>query len=888
MTPRLLWGGPFLDERIREADRPTSLRRWLIDVPAQSVLAGAAAVAPWLFGGVQARVQVWLFAAVLVPLVLWLFARARRNPARLPLAVVPLAGAVALAGVQLIPVGEFARGVFSPGGEQFRRVMLPAPSSPEQWEVRLGEADASSRRPLSLYPASTRRDLGLLLFATAAFVGGAAFFAGPASQIGLCSVVAVNGALLATFGIVQQSSWNGLLYWSVPLTRGGAPFGPFVCRNHAGGFLNLCLAGAVGASIWVVGQCRSRRSDHGEAGSGRWLQPIADLNVATLAVLAATGCIVAGILCSLSRTAGGALLGATVVTVFAARRARRGRIGLWPLVVAVLGGVLLAGWAGMAGSIHDRFGSLFAQRSFLESRMPHWRDGFKAVPDFWPLGSGLGTYAYVYPPYQDRLDRAWYRHAENQYLEALVDGGVVGLALMLAMIALVGLAAWRLVRDDDDPRSVAFGAACLFALSGQAVHACFDFALYLPACVLLLALLAGAACGRAACLARRTRASGLFVLSRVPGLTPVLVLLLLAGGIWGVCETRSLAAVDRALAADRLLESSQDDLTPERIVGAIERLDAAVRRREDDVHAQQRLAELWVLLYRKRAFDALRRETLAETSDSQLWQMTSPWVFHGRAHDLAAAGRWSELDQLRAEPVVRDHLTPALRHLARARAACPMVPEVHAAIAELCPLLASPAEGAVHVDRARRLAPSDPDMLFRCGLLDLQARRFDAACASWRRSLALSRDRLDDVVRLAQIAFGPSQWIERVLPESPWLLVDLARRRYASEEDGEVRRVLAERVRTLAGQADVPEGERHFFDGAALALLGRDSEAIEQMARAVRTRPGNPEWRYELALLLERQGRYGEAREQARVCVRLDRASGRYRTLLERVDRGPD
>jgi len=55
-------------------------------------------------------------------------------------------------------------------------------------------------------------------------------------------IMAINGVAIAFFGLVQQLTWNGRLFWQVPLEQGGEPFGPFVDRNHAGGFLTLCLA----------------------------------------------------------------------------------------------------------------------------------------------------------------------------------------------------------------------------------------------------------------------------------------------------------------------------------------------------------------------------------------------------------------------------------------------------------------------------------------------------------------------------------------------------------------------------------------------------------------------------------------------------------------------
>ena len=128
----------------------------------------------------------------------------------------------------------------------------------------------------------------------------------------------------------------------------------------------------------------------------------------------------------------------------------------------------------------------------------NWADGWRAAEDLLPAGSGLGTYRYIYRAYQQQPYDVWYYHAENQYLQALVEAGLPGLGLLLAVLGLVALACWRLLQHAPDAATYALGVAGTFALSSQAIHAVFDFGLYLPANMLLLALICGAVCGRAA------------------------------------------------------------------------------------------------------------------------------------------------------------------------------------------------------------------------------------------------------------------------------------------------------------------------------------------------------------------------------------------------------
>ena len=136
---------------------------------------------------------------------------------------------------------------------------------------------------------------------------------------------------------------------------------------------------------------------------------------------------------------------------------------------------------------------------------------------------------------------------------------IFGLLSQSVLIGLVGAAARRLLRDDPDTRSFAFGIAALFALSGQAIHGFFDFGLYIPANVLLFALLCGAVSGRAAALTKglpenpspptpfpASGASGVGS-NRVRLLSPFLTASILGATLWGSPETRCVAAVETTL-----------------------------------------------------------------------------------------------------------------------------------------------------------------------------------------------------------------------------------------------------------------------------------------------------------------------------------------------------
>jgi len=714
----------------------------------QSVLMAVVLAMPWWFGGVEAKAQCWLSVGVLTALGCWLAGRRSSDgeAIALPPAIAPLLLAVGLGCLQLVPFGEGTMAVLSPKAAEVRRELL---SVGDPSEVRLLEAvrvpAAPERFPISLYPASTRRDLSLLIAAVTVFLLGVLLFRSPAAQMPLCVLVVANGTAVALFGMVQKLTWDGRLYWSIPLAD-GVPFGPFVNRNNGGGYLNLCLGCAVALAVWVFHDRPREQSVWCRRGTHRstrflrrqWrglLEFVARLSGAKIFALAAAGCIAGGVLVSLSRGAGLAMLAAVVLLAIPLAAAGRQR-AWWLLGAAVVaGGLFLGRWIDMGEAIQSRFATLLDRNTLAQTRIPNWLDAAKAVPDFCRLGSGLGTYRHVYRLYQDRFDELWYRHAENEYLEWLVEGGAPTLLLALVAVALVGWAARRIVRDDDDPRSVAMAVGGLFALIAQAIQSLFDFGLHVPANVVLLAMICGAMTGRAAELARQGRTARRLALPSSCAPTNLLAAALAVGCVLGGWQMHRTADVEAALRATRWAKVP-GDVSRLELIENLSQLERAVDACGDDAEARYRLAALRLHVSRTdfpiRPSDGLHSDGLGSLS-------------------------YNPADGL---------LASALRDLVLARRDCPLIPDVHVGIAELCPPADAASADRIHVDRARRLASGNVDVLFRCGLVDYRAGRYERAWPAWRASLTLFPRYLDNVIELAGRQLSPEQLVEKVLPES--------------------------------------------------------------------------------------------------------------------------
>lgn len=716
----------------------------------QLVAAVAVTAAPWVFGGVELRAQVWLLGASLVAAICLLIAILAdgKSTVLLPLAALPLLAALVLGFGQLLPLNPKMAGWLSPRGAELRQdLMSETNASDVALAAGLDLPPLPDRQPLSLYPASTRLDLAWLALAAALFVFGAVLFASPQAQVRLWAAVAVNGAAIAFFGLVQKLSFNGMLYWRVPLTQGGEPFASFVNRNNAAGFLNLCLAAALGLTIWafqgsgflaVRPAGRFSPDEPHVARRPPWhalRDFVAHLEVRTLAAVTLAGVISAGIICSLSR--GGMLSMAVAAAVVAATalasRRFSGRL-VWA-GAAVLAGLILVSWVGMGGAAKARLATVLERPVLEEGRLRHWRDAVQAVPDFWRCGSGLGTYRYIYGLYLRQPASSWYCHAENEYLEILVEGGVIGLGLLLALLALIGTASWRLLRSGPDHLAPVAGLVGMFALASQAVHALCDFGLHMPSNAMLFAILCGAAAGRAAQLksvrpVRGTLAGRLVPVAIGSGLAIV--------AAWGACQAAGGAKVQTAMKHIPPVRSPSED-APSLLSQSIARMSESLAAWPEDAVGQSLSAKLWIGLYRNRAFQDLCRQWPSQAHRGALWETTSPRALHERACRLARVNMTDSLGQLRQDRLVEENLAVALKHLVLARRACPLLPDVHLLIAELSVLVAEPGTDRVHLDRAKRVASWQPELLQQCSVVAYQSRRPDVGLESRRKRLALGK-----------------------------------------------------------------------------------------------------------------------------------------------------
>lgn len=289
----------------------------------------------------------------------------------------------------------------------------------------------------------------------------------------------------AVVGIVQSgaapASW---IHFGNPPT-GGTTTGTFVNRNHLAGLLAMALPILV--AVWAVETLPGRHA-HGalmREHPRHADQRMARRMVASLAVVLVLAALIftrsrAGIACGL------AAFGAAGLVLVWSGATPRVRVTLG---VVALTALALAAYAGLTPVV-DRFTAGQLALGY-EGRARIVAATLRAGADFMPLGSGLGTFADVFPRYQAAGPVGYVEFAHNDYAQAFLELGAAGVAAM-ALIAFAYVARWRAIARGAGSRRLGIAQlAAGISLAALGVHGLFDFNLHIPANALAFAFLAG-------------------------------------------------------------------------------------------------------------------------------------------------------------------------------------------------------------------------------------------------------------------------------------------------------------------------------------------------------------------------------------------------------------
>jgi tetratricopeptide (TPR) repeat protein len=403
-------------------------------------------------------VEPWAYAVVIAAAVAAFTALALKR--RLPdqIAITPL-GAVLLVmtlytGLQTVPLPPSIVAFLSPSGFALQQTALKDAGFAMGW------------LPISLDRYATLTEFAKLIGYALLFLTIVNYFGCHDRRVRrLLVAMTCAGTLVALIGFWQKFFGGNRIFGVIEVTPRFF-ISTFVNPNHLAGYLGLVSPVALG-----LGLSTSDRRKR---------------------VVLVTLSAFLGIAVFLTLSRGGmiAFVGGQIFLaglLWMKRAQNRGRAALIPLFAASV--LCVAAWLAYA-PIEAKFQQLAADHQAAEGRFTVWGDDLPMMWSYAATGIGRGAYAQMHTRQNTLPAQITFLFAENSYLQAAIDWGVLGLLMILSMVGT----AWLAVRQGPGHGKWAgvFGGLLVIAL-----HNFVDFNLETGAGAVAFTILLGLTAARA-------------------------------------------------------------------------------------------------------------------------------------------------------------------------------------------------------------------------------------------------------------------------------------------------------------------------------------------------------------------------------------------------------
>ena len=224
--------------------------------------------------------------------------------------------------------------------------------------------------------------------------------------------------------------------------------GTFINRNYFAGYLLMVIPLSLGYLFSREAIQRTRFMG--------WRHRLSSLDGKTLLIAFGIIVMILALLFSASRMGIISLLLSFSLISFLFRDPRRERRFSKTSVLIFGLALLWAAWIGLDAVI----GRFFTVSESFKSRWEIWVNTFEIFKDFPLVGSGLGTFAQIFPMYRSFHIQGLVTHAENDFLQLLSEVGLIGLGLLVILflfLFLKGVSKIRPLSRGDSQRYIGIG-----------------------------------------------------------------------------------------------------------------------------------------------------------------------------------------------------------------------------------------------------------------------------------------------------------------------------------------------------------------------------------------------------------------------------------------------
>lgn len=304
----------------------------------------------------------------------------------------------------------------------------------------------------------------------------------------LCSLILINnekrvkkvltlmlivGSLQGLYGILEiLLDTKFSLIFNLPTSE--VATGSFVYKNHFANFIMLCLSAGTGLIIASLNNNQSM--------SGRdWSRVIVSSLLGNKALVRiCLAIMVIALVMSRSRMGNTAFFAAlTIVGIYALFADKQRSKGLSILVISmiIIDLLIVSSWFGL-----DKVQERLVETSLSkEGRDEVVIDASVIIADYPLMGSGGGSFYSVFPSYKKADVYPFYDQAHNDYLQTLIEYGVISFSCLVAIVLLCFASALSVIKNRKNALYKGAAFASLMAILGMLIHMSVDFPLQAPA-----------------------------------------------------------------------------------------------------------------------------------------------------------------------------------------------------------------------------------------------------------------------------------------------------------------------------------------------------------------------------------------------------------------------
>ena len=301
--------------------------------------------------------------------------------------------------------------------------LLPVPSSLSPIASGLTPIP-HSLFPLSFFPFATKIEffkwftlIGLFFF----LLQWKLLANGQRATKHLIIVIMLVGVIESFYGIFEFFSGHRYILYLEGSGWMSSVTGTFINRNYFAGYLLMVIPLSVGFLF-------SRKANQRIHFQG-WRHRLASLDGKALLLGFGVILMILGLLFSASRMGIiSLLLSFSLISLLFRSHARGHKFSRTAVLIFGLA-MLWAAWIGLDAVI-SRF---FTTSEDFKMRWLFWVSTSQIIKDFPLFGSGLGTFAQIFPMYRSFPIRGFVTHAENDFLQLVSDTGLIGIGILFAL-----------------------------------------------------------------------------------------------------------------------------------------------------------------------------------------------------------------------------------------------------------------------------------------------------------------------------------------------------------------------------------------------------------------------------------------------------------------------